>query len=85
MIVVLGFNDGGRNARFVEQHAIGPRIAGSCVHLAPRDDAPVSERELFANLGGEIPSRPFDGGGYELGADVSLRECLLVHGALNLW
>lgn len=49
------------------------------MHAAPYDDAAVTDRVLFANLGMQIPPRLLDGRCDELGADIPFAESLLGH------
>lgn len=49
------------------------------MQAAPHDDAAVTDRVLFANLGMKIPPRLLDGRCDELGADIPFAESLLGH------
>jgi hypothetical protein len=76
--VVLGFNDGKRNVRFVGQDVISAFEFTPSMQLPAHDNAPLGEAYFLTNLAVQIPPGSGDGRGDVFGADVALGELFLV-------
>ena len=78
MVVVLGLDDGDGDIGLVIKviSALG-LAAGN--ELSPDDDASLREGDLFTYLHHPVPTRAFNCGTYELGADIALAEVFFIH------
>ena len=85
VVIVLGLDNGDRNIGFVIKNVVGALGFAAGNELAPDNDAAFGEVDLFANLHHPVPARAFDGGAYELGADIALAEIFLVHAVICLF
>ena len=85
VVIVLRLDDGDRNIGLVVKDVIGALGFAARNKLAPDDDASLGEIDLLADLHHPVPARAFDGGAYELGADVALAEIFLVHAVICLF
>lgn len=84
VVVVLGFENGEREVRFIGEEVVGFFRFTAFHRLSPHDDAALSEIRFFADLSHHIPLgvvRTHQRGRDELGADVSLGERFFVHAA----
>ena len=84
VVVVLGFDDGDRDVRLVEEDVVGLLRFAAFDRLAANDDAALGEVDLLPDLGHHVPLaavRADERGRDELGADVRFGEFLLVHPA----
>jgi hypothetical protein len=85
VVVVLGLDDSDGQVGGVVEDVVGPLLLAPRVQLAPHDDAALGEGDFFTHLRAEIPARPLQRGGDELGADIALGEAFLVgHGRSEL-
>ncbi|MCU0684831.1 MAG: hypothetical protein MUF34_21735 [Polyangiaceae bacterium] len=84
MLVVFGLDDRDRQVRPVVEHVVGAAPPRSRAGFAPRQHPPSGKLDLFANLGLHVPACSHECGRDELRADVSLRECLFVHGTTRV-
>src|ERR1019366_7639323 len=72
VVVVLRLDDCDRDIGLVVKDVIGALGFATGDELPSDDDASLSESDLFTDLHHPVPTGAFDGGAYELGADIAL-------------
>ena len=73
MFVVFGLNDGNGDIGLVVKNVVGPFAFSPGGHFTANVDFSVGKRNLFQKLSQFVPTRFFERGRDELGADVSFR------------
>ena len=77
--IVFGLDQRQRDIGPVIEHVVGALRLAAADQLPTHDDAALGKAHLFPDLRHEIPSRPAQGRGDELGADVAFAERVLIH------
>jgi len=78
VVVVLGFDDREGDVGLVIENVIDALLRASSVDFSSHIDSTISETNLFANLGVEVPARCHEAGRDELRAYVAFTEGFFV-------
>ena len=84
VVVVLGLDDSDGDVRLVIQNVVGTFLFPTRMDFPTDVNAPIREAHLLANLRINVPASRHEARRDELGYDVALAECFLVHAAKRM-